>query len=59
MLPAQGDKKCDEAVGYVCEPDNNVCWQELLGNGNGNPYGWSANVSALTTPGSVTTVRFV
>jgi hypothetical protein len=50
-LAAQGDKKCDEAVGYVCTPDTNVCW-ETLDNVNGKPYGWSADVTAISPPPS-------
>jgi hypothetical protein len=58
LLPLQGDKRCDEAFGYVCTPDTNVCWKDLP-DVNGKPFGWSANVVAMSTNGNDTTVQFV
>jgi hypothetical protein len=58
VAPPQDNEKCDEAVGYVCTPDTNVCWKNVT-DASVEPYGWSADLGAMTTNGSVTTVQFV
>jgi hypothetical protein len=43
----------------VCSPEgSNVCWQNVT-NVDGQPFGWSAAIAALSPNGSVTTVQFV